>query len=393
MRVLWLTSWYPNALNPFNGDFIQRHARAASLYNTVDVIHIEPDSQGKIRSTSVTRIKKDQLTETIVLLRLKKGKQHVAFNQFTYLHAFNKQIKTYVEKYGVPDIIHVHVPVKAGLIGMYMKRKYGLPLVVTEHAGIYQQGYNSILNKPLWFKRLTRLVFKTCDTFLPVSAHSGNGVNRLVTKKPFTIVPNTVDTRLFYFKPSSTNSRFRFIHVSSMIETKNPEAIIHAFKKFSLEFTHAELVLIGRDDDKLQSLKESLHFKPDQLIIKGETAYENIALEMQAANAFVLFSRMENSPCVILEALCCGLPVISSNVGGINELIDNSNGVLTDYYSVPDLYIAMKNVYRNYNLYNRRSIAEKAVAKYSYEAVGSQISDAYKKLKTNIRTQNPALSD
>ena len=37
--VLWLPSWYPNKLSPFDGDFIQRHAKAAALYNDIAIIN------------------------------------------------------------------------------------------------------------------------------------------------------------------------------------------------------------------------------------------------------------------------------------------------------------------------------------------------------------------
>jgi glycosyltransferase involved in cell wall biosynthesis len=43
------------------------------------------------------------------------------------------------------------------------------------------------------------------------------------------------------------------------------------------------------------------------------------------ADAFILFSRHENFPCVVIEALCCGLPVVASNVGGIAEAVDETN--------------------------------------------------------------------
>ena len=45
--VLWLPSWYPNKLAPFDGDFIQRHAKAAALYNDILVIYAVPDEERK----------------------------------------------------------------------------------------------------------------------------------------------------------------------------------------------------------------------------------------------------------------------------------------------------------------------------------------------------------
>ena len=50
--------------------------------------------------------------------------------------------------------------------------------------------------------------------------------------------------------------------------------------------------------------------------------------EMQQAHSFVLNSNIENAPCVISEALCCGLPVIATRVGGVPEMVDKFNGIL-----------------------------------------------------------------
>ena len=73
MKVLWLTSWYPNKLSPTNGDFVQRHAQATSLFCKVNVIHVEKDTSSVL--TQSIEIKKNiegNLTETIVLFKPNK---------------------------------------------------------------------------------------------------------------------------------------------------------------------------------------------------------------------------------------------------------------------------------------------------------------------------------
>jgi glycosyltransferase involved in cell wall biosynthesis len=80
---------------------------------------------------------------------------------------------------------------------------------------------------------------------------------------------------------------------------------------------------------------------------------------------------------VILEALCCGLPVISSCVGGIPEVIDGENGILVESGNIPDLANAMIQMIENYAEYNRKLIAEKAIAFFNYNTVGKQYSDIY----------------
>jgi hypothetical protein len=44
-HILWLASWYPDKLQPLNGDFIERHAKAASLFNRITVLHIVKDDR------------------------------------------------------------------------------------------------------------------------------------------------------------------------------------------------------------------------------------------------------------------------------------------------------------------------------------------------------------
>ena len=95
------------------------------------------------------------------------------------------------------------------------------------------------------------------------------------------------------------------------------------------------------------------------------------------ANFKKLFSRFENLPCVILEALCCGLPVISTSVGGIAEVINETNGILVTCEDTDELVLAMQNLIDNRNVYDRRTIAENATLLFNYKTVGKEIVSSY----------------
>ena len=71
-----------------------------------------------------------------------------------------------------------------------------------------------------------------------------------------------------------------------------------------------------------------LNLSANAIQFTGMLPYEEVARLMRNSDAFVLFSLYENMPCVVLEALCCGLPVITSDVGGLKEVINQENGVL-----------------------------------------------------------------
>src|SRR5215831_6236586 len=118
--ILWLPSWYPNKLTPFDGDFIQRHARAAALYNNIHVIYSVPD-EGKFADNIKESLNTDgRLTEHIIYFKKSRG----FFGRVGAFLKWNKllkeTIKRYIQENGKPHIVHVHVPMKAGLIARWI---------------------------------------------------------------------------------------------------------------------------------------------------------------------------------------------------------------------------------------------------------------------------------
>ena len=43
IKVLFISSWFPNRIHPANGDFVERHAQAAALYNEVAVLYVQAE--------------------------------------------------------------------------------------------------------------------------------------------------------------------------------------------------------------------------------------------------------------------------------------------------------------------------------------------------------------
>src|SRR6185295_17238089 len=94
--VLWLPSWYPNKLAPFDGDFIQRHAKAAALYNDIVVIYAAPDPEGKItRGVDKSFTINGGLAEHIIYF----GKSTGLFGRLRAFLKWNKLLKETIKKY------------------------------------------------------------------------------------------------------------------------------------------------------------------------------------------------------------------------------------------------------------------------------------------------------
>src|SRR6266700_2143529 len=90
----------------------------------------------------------------------------------------------------------------------------------------------------------------------------------------------------------------------------------------------AELILVGPLNPSLIEFIKASGLGPGQLHCTGEIQYGQVAVELRKSSSLVMFSFYENMPCAILEALCRGIPVIATMVGGIPETIRKENGIL-----------------------------------------------------------------
>ena len=150
-----------------------------------------------------------------------------------------------------------------------------------------------------------------------------------------------------------------------------------------------KLTIVGENPEPLKEYTTSLNIPESNILFTGLQSYETVATILKQSKALVMFSRYENLPCVIIEALCCGLPVISTNVGGIPEMINNYNGVLINNEDENALYNAMEQVYKNYSLFDKVSIAGNAANNYSYKVIGKKISDIYEQTINTTAEKQP----
>jgi glycosyltransferase involved in cell wall biosynthesis len=213
--------------------------------------------------------------------------------------------------------------------------------------------------------------------FLPVSDSLGKTVNKYFATVNYQIVPNVVNTEIFYFTPTEIK-KFRFLHPSTMNFNKNPEGLLEACKIIKKRGYDFEVLMVGNQPKTLVSLAKQLDLSEQVSFIEA-VSYADVAKLMQHSSSLLMFSRFENLPCVILEVLCCGIPVIGTSVGGIPELIDKENGLLVESENIPALAKAMMQMMDNYKAYNPQLISEKATALFNYKTVAKQYTDIYNK--------------
>jgi glycosyltransferase involved in cell wall biosynthesis len=386
-KILWLASWYPNKTDSFTGDFIQRHAKAASLFDQIIVLHVAKAEQPFFEQRIFQEIKNEgNLIEHILYfkcsIKFKPLNKIVSF--FKYLFYFRSLILLYLKEKEKPVFAHVHVPIKAGIMALWLKRKFEMQYALTEHYVIYNNVLaESFKNRGLFFKYYTKKIIKKCLVFSSVSSYIGKAINATVITKPFSVIFNTVDSSLF-FHTEKYDEKFRFIHVSTLAPFKNVDGIIRSMALAYQKNNNIELMIVGKINDKIYKLAENTGLLNKSIFFTGEVSYAEVARQMQQAKSLILFSRIENMPCVILEALCCGLPVIASDVGGISEVINDSNGILIQSEDETALQNVMLSMIDQYQNYDRKNIADIAKQKFSYEVIGKQFNELYQQAVSHL---------
>ncbi|MCC6287569.1 MAG: glycosyltransferase [Chitinophagaceae bacterium] len=384
MKILWLASWYPNKIIPLEGDFVQRHARAVSAFTPVTVIYVAQYGEGvPIKENKIEKVKTGNLTEIIIYFRFPTTGfpllNKIIYN-WKYYAVYKKYIREYFSANGKPDVVHVHVPMKAGVIAQWIKRKWSIPYIVSEHSATYVVGaFDAFDKRSFYFRRAVSSVFKNAAIVTSVSGHDGNILKQKFNLDRVDVIHNVADTNYFFLKPG-VPKKFRFIHISVMNYQKNVEGILNACALLKDLQSNWEIEFIGRGlSPEISKIIDDLQLR-NFIIVTGEINNAEVAQHMQNASALVLFSRYENFPCVIVEALCCGIPVIATNVGGIPEAVNDLNGKLVTSEHEEELAYAMHEMLTQYYKYNREKIASNAKDKYAYQEIGKQFFELYKEL-------------
>lgn len=376
--ILWLPSWYPSKVDPYNGDFTQRQAKSIALFRRVIVIFLIQDKEIKHWKMEVEKSEEGNLIEYRVYYPVKSGSIKVIkiAKYFWLLTSLFFQIK---KQYGLPQLVHVNVIGKSALLAVILKKIKNIPYLVTENwTGYYAADPGGLHSKGSIMRKFYKTIFKHSSLFIPVSNDLGKKVQQMYPGINYQIVPNAVDTSIFRnINYKENNSIKRIIHVSSLGYQKNIDGLIAVIKELAKQRNDFELMLVGPYSEGLKKQIENDNILSEKIKLTGNVFYEEVGNFMKHSDFLVMFSRYENLPCVILEALCCGLPVISTSVGGIPEIIDKSNGIIIESENENELIAALNLMLDNLYQYDREQIAVSANEKYNYKAVGQAINKIY----------------
>lgn len=375
MYILIIARGYPSEKWPLNGIFEFDQAKALHLSgHKVVFASIDLRSIRRWRKWGISNTGKDMIPIFNISIPVGNVPWPILYSAGkTGLSLLFKKI---LKENGYPDIVHAHFTLP-GAISSFIKKKYRIPLVVTEHnSEIHKDKLNSAIYP------LGKIAYKNADRIISVSASLSESI-----KKHFgfesTVISNISDISFFNYREKEKKNAFRFISVGTLIYQKGFDLLIEAFGKTNFgKDVFLDIIGDGILKEDLQSEIEKLGLE-NQIKLLGRMDRQKIGQRMHESDAFVLSSRGETFGLVYIEAMAAGLPLIATACGGPEEYVNEENGILVPVENVESLSKAMHKMFTNIDSFNRRRISETTVLKFSSGTISDQLSDLYNKVLIN----------
>ena len=244
--------------------------------------------------------------------------------------------------------------------------------VSTHIATIYQRPLDETLLKPLT-TTLHEKTVKKCHSLITITNQTKKLYRDLVEEEKIQVIPLGVDTQRF--KPTRKNRKsdvYEILYVGSLYPIKGLEYLIQAMASIVKSQTDVRLRIVGSGPEKgkLSSLVNRLRIK-DKVVFEGFVPHEKIDGYYQQCDIFVYTTLGEPFGKSIIEAMACGKPVITSNIGGPAEIVeDGKTGFLvppTDPYAIAEKVLLLLEDFAQ--MKQMGETARRSAEKYSWEKV------------------------
>lgn len=283
-------------------------------------------------------------------------------NDLKYKNLFPENILIVPKRYGIPNILY------SFLSPLILRKEIGLAswiktnqimgswsaiiakLLYSKKLAL-RTGYTESLSgkkniKKLFFSLIERIAYFFSDIEIVTSQFQLSYIKKRYRVKEAYLIPNGIDIELFRPKlVSKDQSKLNLIFVGRLEPEKNILNLLKAISR--LDRVHLTIIGTGGLKNKIEKIKDNLNL---DLNIIDSIPNSELPEIYNNSDVYIQPSLYEGNPKTILEAMSCGLPVISCDVEGINNIIEHKeNGYLcaTDAQSIS---AAIKDVLSNHKL-------------------------------------------
>ncbi len=346
-KILIIPSWYPNKDNTLTGSFFKEQASLLDKNNLdVKILYgiekqISTFEYLKFLLLFFFKFRKESFLNTDYL-----AQDPIAYSFTAYypkkcsikkrLKIINKQYKkafNVLSKNWKPELIHAQCTANAGIYAFNISKTNSIPYVIIEHQTFILNYYDRALQKAM-IKAL-----ENASKTAAVSHHQKRNILMNHINCDPEIIWNLVDESKFNITPRKPNSKFTILTITYPSFIKDALTFFKSIELFSkLIDVDFEAIVVGNDSfDDLKKANSSI-FKEyakkynvlDKCVFIPKLTREEINTQLQQSDVFVSTSISETFGIAVREAMLCGIPVITTKSGGVEDSITTETGLLVN---------------------------------------------------------------
>jgi glycosyltransferase involved in cell wall biosynthesis len=279
------------------------------------------------------------------------------------------------------DLIHGHFTYPDGVAAVLLGKRYGVPVVVTEHAP-----WGPWLNRQPLIRRQMQWAAAKLDAHIAVSRSLRDEIaDRTGRPGKLRVIHGGVDgTEFTLANGAQPIDADHILYVGHINTVKGVDVLLGAMKRVLVRRPSARLTLIDGTfyrakrllADRMVALAHEYRLDRNVQFIDAQRPAE-LASYMQRSSLLVLPSRSESFGCVLVEALACGTPVVATRCGGPEDIIHDGVGRLVAVGDEQALADAMLDVLSQRDRFDPAALRAYALDQFSWDRIAERTVEVY----------------
>lgn len=375
--VLLIPSWYPTPKRPLNGSYFQEQALFLQGKDglEIQVLYGEKKSrplliwiwifiQSWLKSVGPISKEKVQQEPTAFGFDFPANRRvpdalQIQLEQRLYWKAYQSLIRTGWK----PDQIHAQSGMDAGIYAHHISKQTGIPFVIMEHQVFVFHYYSK--------QRSTLIMdaFKAAKRTAAVSFDERRQVMMNQSACNPEVIWNLVDEDNYRIDLGKRNKEFTVVTILNSLPIKGAIEFLEAMALVIQRAPSVRFIMVGKgaDENSIHPAENLFVRKSRELGIfeYGEflplVPRARISDVLNKAHLFVSPSIQEPHGIAVREAMMCGLPVVSTENGGVEDSIRTETGLVVPVRNAEAMAGAILAMMSNYSSYNPVKVRELAI--------------------------------